>query len=219
MKNENYIEPRTLKLTEIDHDYYLKLADVERLLHDMRRAILDHAPYEKAENGLKKYRLDDAESDVLNELYFVSSCIKRQLVLACETPDEIRALRDRIYKAYYHGKYYLCTDTTDENGEKQHIYFRKYCPGALKAKMEEEGATEEEIDEALMQSDGEPTFTTDPKYAWLFESMEEADRHRTHLNYLCEMNLDIRPAFMLDNRVCKDFLDKLLKEPEDEAQD
>ena len=211
------IEPRSLKLTEIDHEHYLKLVDVERLLHDMRRDIYDHAPYEKTEDGLKKYQLTDTEREVLNNLYFVTSCIKRRLVLACDSPDEIRELHERIRKGYYFGKYYLCQTDTDEDGKKTVLYFRKYCPGAMEARMEEEGATKEEIEEAMIEKDGDPAFTTEGKYAQLFESMEEAYSHRAYLNHNYNMNLDVCEAFLLDARACRSFLDKLLKGGDEDA--
>lgn len=205
------LEPRSLKLTEINHEQYLKLVDVERLLHEMRREIYDNTPYEVTDNGLRKYQLTDTNRARLNDLYFVTSCIKRQLVLACESPEEIRALSERIRKGYYFGKYYLSQKDKDEDGKPILIYFRKYCPGAMEARMQAEGATEDEIKEALMEKDGDPAFTTEGKYAFLFESMEEAYSHRAYLNHNYQMNLEVSEAFTLDHKTCKDFLDKLLK--------
>ena len=91
------IETRMLHLTEIDGRHYLKLVDVERLLYDLRRDILDHTPVDGVtEDGLKKYQLTDTDREIMNYLYFVSSCIKQQLVVQCETPGEIRELHEKI---------------------------------------------------------------------------------------------------------------------------
>lgn len=205
------MEPRTLKLIELENEHYLKLVDVERLLRDMRREILDNSEYETLEDGTRKYHHTESETARLNDLYFVSSCIKRRLVMACESPDEIRALHERIRKGYYFGKYYLSQTERDESGKPTSIlYFRKYCPGAMKARLEAEGKTEKEINEALELSEGDPVFSDSSKDAKLFESMEEADSHKAHLNYQCKMKLKVSPAFLLDHKTCKRFLDKLL---------
>lgn len=207
------IEPRMLKLVEIDGQHYLKLVDVERLLHDLRRDILDHTPVDGVtENGLKKYQLTDTDREIMNYLYFVSSCIKRQLVIQCETPDEIRELHEKIRRRYYEGKYYLSEVQRDEKGKPVSIlYFRKYCPGAMKARLEAEGKTEDEINEALEDSEGDPVFSEYSKDAKLFESMEQAYSNRTYLNHHCKMNLEVSDAWLLDSRMCKLFADSYLR--------
>lgn len=206
------MEPRTLKITTIDDTEYLKLCDVERLLRDMRREILDNSEYETMEDGTRKYHHTEVETDRLNDLYFVSSCLKRELVLSCESPDEIRALNERIRKSYYRGKYYLSQPEQDESGKPSILYFRKYCPGAMKARLEREGKTKEEIEEALRESEGDPVFTNDSRYAFLFESMEKAESHRAYLNHHCNMDLKSSAAFLLDVKSVKAMLDKLLKD-------
>ena len=205
-----YIEPRMLKLTEIDFTHYLKLCDVEKLLRDMRKEILDNSMYELNEDGTRRYHHTETEMAVLNALYFVSSCIKRGLVMQCESPEEIRELHERIRARYWAGKYYLSEKTTDDDGKPQTVYFRKYCTGAMAHRMQEEGKTEAEIAEAMETEEGDPVFTTDKKYVRLFESMEEAMSHRTYLNHNYRMNLEVCDAFLLDGRACKRFLDELL---------
>lgn len=214
------IEPRMLNLTEIDGRHYLKLADVERLLHDLRRDILDHTPVDGVtEDGLKKYQLTDTNREIMNYLYFVSSCIKRQLVIQCETPDEIRELHEKIRRRYYDGKYYLSEVQRDEKGKPVSVlYFRKYCPGAMKARLEAEGKTEDEINEALEDSEGDPVFSEYSKDAKLFESMEQAYSHRAYLNHHCKMNLEVSDAWLLDSRMCKSMLDNLLKEVDERIE-
>lgn len=205
------MEPRTMKITTIDDTEYLKLCDVERLLHDMRREILDNSEYEIMQDGTRKYHHTESEMARLNDLYFVSSCLKRELVLSCESPDEIRALHEHIRKSYYRGKYYLSQPGEGETGKPVSIlYFRKYCPGAMKARLEEEGKSKEEIEEALRESEGDPAFTTDSKYAFLFESLEEAEANRSYLNHNYNMNLKSSAAFLLDTKSGKALLDKLL---------
>ena len=205
------IEPRMLRLLEVDHKHYLKLADVERLLRDMRRDILGNAVWEELEAGKRKFHLTETEQEVLNNLYFVSNCIKRQLAVACETPDEIRKVHEKIRRAYYDGKYYLSEKTTDEDGKPILLYFRKYCKGAMEARLKAEGKTQEEIEETLREKDGDPAFTSKGEFARLFESMEHAESHRTYINHNYQMNLTVNPAWMLDNKTCKEMLDKILK--------
>ena len=214
------MEFRMLKLIELEHEHYLKLCDVERLLHDMRREILDNSEYEQNEDGSRKYYLTETENIRLNDLYFVSSCIKRRLTVTCETPDEIRAMHERIRKDYYSGKYYLSETEKDESGKPKAIYyFRKYCLGAMAARMEAEGESKEEIEEAMQEEQGDPVFTTEAKQAKLFESLEEAEAQMTYLNYNYKSNLKVSPAFLLDTKGCKNFLDKLLKGDGEETED
>lgn len=214
------IEPKMLNLTEIDGRHYLKLVDVERLLYDLRRDILDHTPVDGVtEDGLKKYQLTDTNREIMNYLYFVSSCIKRQLVVQCETPDEIRELHEKIRRRYYDGKYYLSEVQRDEKGKPVSIlYFRKYCPGAMKARLEAEGKTEDEINEALEDSEGDPVFSEYSKDAKLFESMEQAYSNRTYLNHHCKMNLEVSEAWLLDHRMCKSMFDSLFKEVDERKE-
>ena len=54
-------EMRLLKLTRIDNVEYLKLADVERLLSDLRREIKEDALFEMNQDGTKKYHLTDTQ--------------------------------------------------------------------------------------------------------------------------------------------------------------
>ena len=214
------IEPRMLNLTEIDGTHYLKLVDVERLLYDLRRDILDHTPVGGVtDDGLKKYQLTDTDREIMNYLYFVSSCIKQQLVIQCETPDEIRELHEKIRRRYYEGKYYLSEVQRNEKGKPVSIlYFRKYCPGAMKARLETEGKTEDEINEALEDSEGDPVFSECSKDAKLFESMEQAYSERTYLNHHCKMNLEVSEAWLLDSRMCKSMWDSLFKEVDERKE-
>ena len=137
------------------------------------------------------------------------------MIAPCETPEETQEVISKINDAYYRGKYYLCETSKDENGKLMTVYFRKYCPGLLAARLKEEGKTQEEIAEAVREEEGDPAFTTDAKYAKLFESMEEADSHMQHLNYRCKTRLEVRPAFLLNHKASKRFLDSLLKEKEE----
>lgn len=211
MQNIPNIEPRMLKLTQIDELHYAKVVDVERLLHDMQREIYDNAEYELNEDGTRMYHLTDEESAVVNALYFVGSCVRKQLIVTCETPDEIRAMHERIRNMYYAGKYYLSEKSEDEDGKPTLIYFRKYCPGLMASRLKEEGKTEEEIEEAIREHEGDPAFTDAGKYAKLFESMEDAESHRAYLNHNFKMNLEVYPAFLLNGKRCRQMLDTLLK--------
>lgn len=217
MATENGIpmpEPRMLKLTEIDGRHYLKLVDVERLLADIRHEIRENAACELLEDGKKNYHLTEAEIAVTNTLFFVSSCIRKQLMVTCETPDEIRAMHERIRNLYYDGKYYL-SETTEEDGKPAIVYFRKYCAGRMAARLKEEGKSQDEIAEAVQEHEGDPAFTTDGRYAKLFESMEEADSNKTYLNHNYHTNLEVHPAFLLNAKRCRDVLDSILRGADD----
>ena len=211
------IELRMLKLTEIDHEHYLKLVDVERLIADIRREIYSGADFEMDQEGKKKYHPTDIEQAILETLAFISNCILRQLVVTCESAEEIKALLRRIHNGYYAGKYCLRQKETGEDGSDEILYFRKYCPGAMRARLEREGKTEEEINEALQESEGDPVFSDDPEQAYLFDNMERAFSHMRYLNHNWNMDLELYEAFLLDKRACKDMLDKLLKDTSEEG--
>ena len=214
------METRMLKLLKLEDHYYLKLADVERLVADMRREILNNATAELNDDGTKNYMLTDAERERLEDLYFISHCIRYQLSIQCETPEEERELHEKIRKMYYWGKYYLSETQRDDNGKPTGIlYFRKYCLGAMKARMEAEGKSEGEIKKAMETEDGDPVFTPESKQARLFESLESAEANMTYLNHNYKMDLTVSPAIFLDHGSCKEFLDKLLKGDETEDDD
>ena len=102
------------------------------------------------------------------------------------------------------------------------IRFRKFCPGALEAKLREEGKTEEEIQEELEEKEGLPVFSTNPKDAFLFESMEQAHSNMIYINHNYAMNVDVHDALILNARGAKRFLDALLKrgeEPEEAPEE
>lgn len=216
------IEPRTIKVTEIDRRYYVKLSDVERLLHDMRREIIENAACEEHEDGTKKRHFTDAETDRLNDLFFVSSCLRMRLIKGLG-PDEIRELHEKIRRDYYMGKFYLSQTAEVEGDKKELMYFRKYCPEAMASRLREEGKTDEEIQSAIEDEQGDPAFTTESRYARLFESMEEADAQAKYLNHSHGMNLSVYPAWMLDNKSAKKVLDAILgknqKEEEEETKE
>lgn len=190
------IEPRMIKITEIDRRYYVKLSDVERLLHDMRREIIENATCEEREDGTKGHHFTNAEACRLNDLFFVSSCLRNRLVKGLE-PDEIRELHEKIRRDYYMDKFYLSQTAEVEGGKKELMYFR------------------------IEDDQGDPAFTTESRYARLFESMEEADAQAKYLNHAHGMNLSVYPAWMLDNKSAKKVLDALLgkNEKEDEKKD
>lgn len=211
-------EERMLKLTKIDEHYYVKLVDVERLLHDMRQEILDNAEFETNEDGTRKYHLTEPETGVVNALFFASACLRKRLMVTCETPEEVRAMHERIRNGYYSGKYYLSEKSEDGDGKPQLIYFRKYCPGLMRARLKDEGKTEEEIEEAITDHQGDPAFTDISKYAKLFESMEEATDHMIFLNHNYGTHLEVHPAFLLNGKRCREFLDQLLKGGADDGE-
>ena len=201
---------RTIHLTEIDNQYYLKLADVERLLHDMRVEIRDNAET-VTENGKTRPVYNNMEMGRLNDLFFISSCLRKRLVVSCETPDEIRQLHEKIRRDYYTGKWYLSEKTQDEDGNDKLLYFRQYCPDVMEERLKGEGKTEDEIKAAIEEKDGDPVFTTEDKYIRLFESMEEADSHMRYINHNYHTNLIVHPAFLLDRKGAKKMLEALLR--------
>ena len=81
----------------------------------------------------------------------------------------------------------------------------------MASRLKEEGKTEEEIEEAITEHQGDPAFTDASKYAMLFESLEEAESHRAYLNHNFNVHLEVHPAFLLNGKRCREVLDKLLK--------
>lgn len=213
-------EMRLLKLTRIDNVEYLKLADVERLLSDLRREIKEDAPFEMNQDGTKKYHLTDTQLTVMKYLGFISNCIMRGLLITCEQPEDVKAVLRRVRVEFYSGKYYLSRTERDESGKiTEVLYFRKYCKGAMAARLEAEGKTQEEIDAELAESDGDPVLSNFHQDACLFESMETATSNMTYLNHNYNMGLELHEAVLLDSRLVREMLDKLKNEMEDVTDD
>lgn len=207
-----------MKIYEAEHKQYILLGDLDHLLRCMRRKIYDK--YDRYEDG--KFYQPDGTFGLTTEdavetcaLVHVMSGILENKIHACETPDEIRELHKRIEDEFYMDKYVLTMVQEGDDGKKGLYYFRKYCIGAMEARLKEEGKTDEEIAKETEDACGDPVFSPRLIDAMFFEDHESADSSATFIRHNYGLDVKIDPAWYYNPNV-KERLKKWLDE-EDET--
>lgn len=211
-----------MKIIKVDNKHYIRLGDLDHLLRQKRMEILDK--YNRDENGA--FIQEDGTKGLTAEdsikfatLIGIRSDVVVNLVHACETPDEIRELNRRIENEFYMDKYAITAHTKDEEGKEMIVYFRKFCKGATEAKLREEGKTPEEIEKELEDAVGEPAFSAQSRDAYFFENHEDADGAATYINSNYGVGAEVKPAWYLNHKAVKRFLDTVLNSDEKEDTD
>lgn len=187
-----------MKIYEAEHKQYIRLGDLDHLLKCMRQEIYDK--YDRDEDG-KFYQKDGTfgltreDSMEVSLLCHVMTRVLENKIHACETPEEIRNVHRRIWDEFYDGKYVL-TMTGKDDGEKEKLYFfRKYCLGAMEARLKEEGKTDEEIAVETEDACGDPVFTDRKIQAMYFEDHESADSSATFIRHNYGLDVRVDPAW------------------------
>ena len=129
-----------MKIYEAEHKQYVLLGDLDHLLRCERRKIYDK--YTRDEDG-KFYQPDGTfgltkeDAIEIGALAHVMSGVLLNKIHACETPDEIREMHKRIETEFYMDKYVLTMVSEDKYGKKELYFFRKFCLGAMEARLKE----------------------------------------------------------------------------------
>ena len=199
-----------MKITTINGIQYVKLCDLDRLSRQLRRDILDKYP--KDEKGQRHLSEQDM---VMTSAYshFMTEVLIDE-IHACESPDEIRKLRADIEHDFYKGKWAIrCKDK--ENG---FLYYERYCEGALRAQMEQDGETEEAIQAALIENpEGLPIFTTSEWHANFFDWHEIACMVCDSIKRrFPDLDIEVIPAAMTSGKECKRMLNAILGDDKNE---
>lgn len=203
-----------MKIFEFDHRQFIRIGDLDHMLRCMRRKIYDK--YTRDEDG-KYYQKDGTfgltTEDVIETgtLIHVLTGVLENKIHACETPDEIREVHKRIESEFYMDKYVLILEDKSEDGKKSLYFFRKYCTGALAARLEAEGKTDEEIEKETEDACGDPVFSPRLIDAMFFEDHESADSSATFIRHNYGMDVKIEPAWYFDPNV-KERLQKWIDE-------
>ena len=209
-----------MKIYEAEHKQYISLGDLDHLLRCMRWEVYDK--YDRDEDG-KFYQKDGTfglTHDDAMETHVLCSVMNRILenkIHACETPDEIRQVHTRIQDEFYADKYVLTMTCENEDGKTELYFFRKFCLGAMEARLKEEGKTEEEIAKETEYAAGDPVFSDRKLQAMYFEDYESADSSATFIRHNYDLDVRIDPAWYY-NPNAKERLKTWLEE-EDTAND
>lgn len=203
-----------MKIFEFDHRQFIRIGDLDHMLRCMRRKIYDK--YTRDEDG-KYYQKDGTFGLTMEDaietgtLIHVLTGVLENKIHACETPDEIREVHKRIESEFYMDKYVLILEDKSEDGKKSLYFFRKYCTGAMAARLKAEGKTDEEIEKETEDACGDPVFSPRLIDAMFFEDHESADSSATFIRHNYGMDVKIEPAWYFDPNV-KERLQKWIDE-------
>ena len=203
-----------MKIFEFDHRQFIRIGDLDHMLRCMRRKIYDK--YTRDEDG-KYYQKDGTfgltteDAVEIGTLTHVLTGVLENKIHACETPDEIREVHKRIESEFYMDKYVLVLEDKSEDGKKSLYFFRKYCAGALAARLKAEGKTDEEIEKETEDACGDPVFSPRLIDAMFFEDHESADSSAKFIRHNYDMDVKIEPAWYFDPNV-KERLQKWIDE-------
>ena len=211
-----------MKIIKADNKHYIRLGDLDHLLRCMSLEI--YGKYTRDEDG--KFVQQDGTSGMtivdiarLTMIRDVMNRVMETWIAACDTKEELRKMNERIESEFYQDKYAVVIKETDEDGKPHRYLFRKYCEGAMRARMEEEGKSEEEILETLEDRDGDPVFTEDPMQAEFMESHEMADATARYIKAQYQLETEVDPAWFYDHKGVKRVLDAIFEETDEDEED
>lgn len=211
-----------MKIIKADNKHYIRLGDLDHLLRCMSLEI--YGKYTRNEEGTYVQE-NGAEGMTLKDIAWLKAIravmtrVLQREINACETEQEVWNLEDRIESEFYRDKYVVMIKEMDEDGHRHNYLFRKYCEGAMRAKMEEEGKSEKEILETLEDRDGDPVFTEDPMQADFMEDHEMADATARYIKSAYGLETEVEPAWFYNHKTVKKVLDAIFNEPEDEKEE
>jgi len=206
-----------MRIFDAEHRQYIRLGDLDHLLKSMRREVYDRYTRDKngalyQEDGTKGLTHDDAV--ITATLAGVMTKVLKNKINACETPDEIRKVHERIEMEFYMDKFLVVSKENDETGKTTGIYFfMKYCRTAMENRMRDEGKTEDEIAEEMTEDAvGDPVFSTRLSDAEFFEDYEMADSCASFIRHNYGTDVEVVPAWHYDPNVEKRLIDWLNRE-------
>ena len=208
-----------MKIYEAEHKQYVSLGDLDHLLKCMRQEI--YGKYDRDEEG--RYHQKDGTPGLTHDdnleisvLCHVMTKVLENKIHACETPDEIRDVHRRIWDEFYMDKYVVTMTTENDDGKKELYFFRKFCLGAMEARLKEEGKTEEEIAKETEDACGDPVFTGRKIQAMYFEDHEAADSSATFIRHNYGLDVNVDPAWYYNPNVKERMMKFINEEAEKE---
>lgn len=211
-----------MRIFEAEHKQYIRVGDLDHLIKGMRREVYDK--YTRDENGA--FYQEDGTKGITHDdgiiiatLVGVMGKVLKNKIHACETPDEIRKVHERVEMEFYMDKFLVVSREKDEAGKTTGIYFfRKYCRTAMENRLREEGKTEDEISEEMTEDAvGDPVFSSRLSDAVFYEDYETADSCASFIRHNYGTDVEIEPAWHYDPNVEKRLIEWLNREGEEDA--
>ena len=211
-----------MKITTIDNKHYINLGDLDHLIRELQWEINDK--YDRDEEG-NFYQKDGTfgltHDDAVTKAAYthVMTKVLSSKIRACESPEEVRKLHNDTESEFYWDKY-VVTFMDKDDGKKRVLFFRKFCLDAMKARLREEGKTEEEIDSMVDDGDcGDPVFTEKSRQALYYENHDTAESTATYIKSNYGIDVQIDPAWYYDTHAKQRLFDFINGAGNDEPDD
>ena len=202
-----------MKITKVDSKHYINLGDLDHLIRTLQWEINDKYDrdaegcfYQK--DGTFGLTHDDAVTKAAYTHVFTK--VLSNMIHACESPEEIRKLHNKIESEFYWDKYVITLKKKDDYGKGSVVFFSRFCMDAMAARLRSEGCTEEEIQQQIDEGGcGDPVFCKSDKYAMFYEDHDSADSAATYIRHNYDLDVEIDPAWYYDRHAKQRLMDWL----------
>ena len=181
-----------MKIYDFDRSMFIKLGDLSHLVRQMG--------------------MEDREQ--LKTLSRMMDRILENRRNACDDDEEAKVLYERVDDEFYIDKFVVVIrDEVEENGKtkKRKRFFQRFSTEKEEAQLRAEGKTEEEIQEALLETAGELTLCDRAFQAEYFENYGFASATANYLKHARGMDAEVSEAWLFSPNAIKRF-EKLLQE-------
>lgn len=210
-----------MKIVNVDNKHYINLGDLDNLIRQLNWEINDR--YDRDEEG-NFYQKDGTfglthDDAVTKEAYMhLFTKVLANKIHACESPEDVRRLHDRIESEFYRDKYVITAKEKDNYGKGGMLFFRKFCFDVKRARLLEEGITEAEIAQQEEEGDvGDPVFTRKSRQARYYDDYESAENSAIFIKRNYDLEVDIDPAWYYDPHAKQRLLDWLNEEDHEQT--
>lgn len=171
---------------------YIALGDFYHLRRNLVKDIYDK--YERDENG--QYHISDIDMGQIDAYAHIMTKILETEIHAAESPDEIRAIHDRLRKEWMHDKFVI---VANDNGEN--VFYRKYC-----------GVNE--------NGEDQPVFTSKIRLAHAWSDHYAATLTAQYIEQHFDIECKVEPLYLfaMTNEDAKKLLDAIFDKKYDEPE-
>ena len=202
-----------MRIIKVDNKHYINLGDLDHLIRSLQWEINDK--YDRDAEGCF-YQKDGTfgltHDDAITKAAYthIFTKVLSNMIHACESPDDVRKLHDKIESEFYWDKYVVTLKDKDNYGKGSVVFLRKFCLDAMKARLREEGKTDEEINLLVDEGDcGDPVFTEKSRQALYYENHENAESAATYIKHNYHLDVQIDPAWYYDTHARQRLIDWL----------
>ena len=202
-----------MKIINVDNKHYINLGDLDHLIRMLNWEINEKYGRDAEGNFYQKdgtfgLTHDDAVTKAAYAHVFTK--VLSSKIHACESPDDVRKLHDKIESEFYWDKYVVTLKDKDNYGKGSVVFFRKFCLDTMKARLREEGKTDAEIEQMVDDGDcGDPVFTEKSRQAMYYDNHENADSAATYIKHNYNLDVQIDPAWYYDTHARQRLVDWL----------